>query len=391
LKLGVLHSRRRKFAAGLLVGLLALLVSACGPVHTDPRWASVSTMPDGNILLAFADRLTLVNPVDGKPIQLLDTDGTVRLDDAGNPRVWDVKATDNQQTRFYSSPIVLDENTLLIASYDKRVLEIDVPVARLDGDIGTLDQHIVARPVVDGEMVYVGLSDKDFVALNLADLTEAWRIVTDHGVWADAVVVGDVVYFSSMDHYLYAANKQTGDLIWKTDMQGAMTASPVYQDGHLYVGTFGRKLFDVDAETGAVIGEFPTSEWVWNAPALVDGVLYISDLGGMVYAVDTSDGLNALWSTKVSDRAVPPTPVVTGDFVIVGSRDHNVYWLNRSSGAVVDKKQVGGEVLSNMVLIEPSETVNVPEPLVIVSTSANEELLVAFTAARGQRLWSYKR
>jgi len=43
------------------------------------------------------------------------------------------------------------------------------------------------------------------------------------------------------------------------------------------------------------------------------------------------------------------------------------------------------------LLIEPGEDSNVSEPLVIVSTSAPQELLVAFTLERGQRVWAYGR
>jgi outer membrane protein assembly factor BamB len=373
------------------VAALALLaMTACGPTHTDPRWASISKIAGGQqILLAFGDRLSLIDTADGKPVELTDSNGDVRLDDQGNARVWEVKGTSGQ-TRFYTSPVILDPETLLTSSYDNHLYEVDFPVARLDGDSAAFDQHIVAAPVVDGDMVYQGLGDRDFVALNLDGLSEVWRVPTSYGIWAEPLIVGDTLYFTSLDHNLYAVDKATGEVKWKTDLQGAITSTPVYQDGHLYVGSFARKLFDVDADTGAINAEFPVSEWIWNAPALVDGTLYAGDLSGKVYSINPGS-MTANWETQAATKGIGPTPLVTENFVIVGSRDHNLYWLNRETGEVTDSKALAGEVLANLLLVEPGEGVDIPEPLVIVSTAAPQELLVAFTLDRGQRVWAYGR
>ncbi len=381
----------RRSSGVVLLGLVLLLVSACGPTHLDPRWSSIMSMDGGDsVLLAFGDRLSLIDTDDGTPVELVDAEGDVRLDDQGNPRVWEVINTTGGQTRFYAAPVILDENTLLAASYDMRLLEVDFPVARVDGASAALGQNIVASPLVDGDFIYVGLSDRDLVALNADDMTEAWRVPTGHGVWAEPTIVEDTLYFTSMDHFLYAVDKTSGEEIWRTNLQGASTARPVYEDGYLYVGSFAKKVHKIDAESGEIVAEFPTSEWVWNAPALVDGTLYVGDLSGMVYAVNADD-MTADWQTKAATRAIAPTPLVTENVVVVGSRDQNVYWLNRDSGEVVNQKAVAGEVLANLLLVEPSEQSDVQESLVIVSTSAPQELLVAFTLERGQRVWAYGR
>lgn len=388
-----LFSWRRSTGAAFLL-VLAVVLTACGPTHTEPRWASLRAVNEtGQVILAFGDRLTLVNAVDGKPASLLDADGEVRVDENGNARLWEVVSPDSQQTRFYNAPIFLDEDTMLANSYDRRLLEVDVPAARADGQIVNVDdvQHMVSGLVSDGERVYVGLSEHDLLAYNLGTLDLAWRVTTEYGVWAEPVIVDGTVYFSSLDHFLYAVDAETGELRWKTDLQGAITGSPVYQDGHLYVGSFARKVFDVSAETGEILAEAPTSDWVWSAPAISEDRLYAADVSGSVYAFDISDGLTQDWAQRVSQRSITPSPLVAGEYIVVGSRDQNVYWLNQSDGAVVDTRQVAGEVLANLVLLEPAETNELTEPLVIVSTSAMNELLVAFTLESGQRQWVYGR
>jgi outer membrane protein assembly factor BamB len=237
-------------------------------------------------------------------------------------------------------------------------------------------------------MVYVGLSENDLVAYKLDDMSEQWRVKTPYGVWSAPIIVDDTLYFSSMDHFLYAVNKTDGTVLWKTDLQGAITGTPAYNNGHLYVGSFARKLFDVDATTGKVIKEFVTHDWVWSAPVLVDDTLYVSDQGGWVYALKADD-LSQIWATQAATKAIPPSPLVTDKYVIVGSRDTYVYWLNRADGTPYDKKQTQGEILSEIIEIKPSATVKLSEPLVVVSTSANNQLLVAFTVERGQQTWVY--
>jgi outer membrane protein assembly factor BamB len=375
----------------LLAALVVLVVSACGPTHIDPRWASISVVDGDQILLAFGDRLTLVNAIDGKAVSLTDASGEVRLDDQGNPRVWEVRGADGAQTRFYNSPVFTSDETLLAPSYDMKLIEVDVPVARVNTGGITLDQHLVSSPLVTDEFIYQGLGDRDLVALNRDDYSEAWRVETGHGVWSQPLLVEDTLYFASMDHFLYAANALTGELLWKTDLRGALTSTPVYADGRLYIGSFAKAVFELDAESGAILSEAPTADWVWSTPALFEGTLYVADVGGNVFALSTDGGLSQTWTVKAATRAIGSTPLVSENFVIVGSRDHNVYWIDRATGEVVDTKATAGEVMADPVLIMPSEDNNLQEPLVVVSTTANQELLVAFTLERGQRVWAYGR
>ncbi len=117
-------------------------------------------------------------------------------------------------------------------------------------------------------------------------------------------------------------------------------------------------------------------------------MVYATDLGGSLYALrDAGSSFEEVWSRKVAEGAIRMTPLVTADTIIVGSRDHNVYWLSLETGEELIKRPMAGEVLSDILLIEPNDTVR--EPLIIVSTLANEERLVAFSLDRGERRWVY--
>jgi len=380
--------RRYGIAAALL---LIILATGCVPLPADPNWGHLSLMGD-QIMFSFHDRIVMIDPVDGSLSELRDGEGRTRVDDQGNPRPWTVSVT-TTQTRFYSSPLLINEDSLLAASYDQRLFEIDLAAARVASETGiNVGGHMAADPVTDGERLYIGLIEEDVIAMNLDDLgVNVWRFDTARGVWASPLLVDGTLYVSSMDHFLYALNAETGDEIWRVDLGGAVAETPVLYDGSLYVGSFARKVFRVSLD-GQITAEFPTNEWIWGAPAIVDDTLYIGDAAGWVYALALDDaGFTSVWSRQVASRVIRATPIVTEDMVVVGSRDHSVYWLSRETGETIFSRNTEAEILGDLLLVEPSETLNISEPLVIVSTMANDKLLFAYTLSLGELRWRYAR
>lgn len=380
----------------LLAVLLFVSVFAAGCVGgpLDATWAQLSLIGSPQqIVFPFSDRIVLIDPLDGSPAELRDANGDIRLDEQGNPRIWQVAANSGAPIHFYSEPVLLNADTLLAAAYDRKIFEVDFPAARILNPNGIdLPGHVVAAPLLTDDLIYVPLSEGDLVALDRENYAPVWILDTGQGVWATPVLVDDTLYVTSLDHHLYALDPVTGAERWKLNLQGAIAAAPVYVDGFLYVGSFARKVFKVN-ESGQIVAEYPTQEWVWGPPAVVNGVVYAADLGGYVYALrDNGDAFVPLWEPRqVAQRAIRATPLVAGDSIVVGSRDHFVYWLSRETGEENFRREMRGEVLSNPLLLEPSETLNVPEPMVVISTMAREELLVGFTMDNGERRWVYGR
>lgn len=393
----------------LLAALLGLMMAltACYPVRLEADWPGLRTIGDAqNILLTYNDRIVMIDPTDGKPVELRNPDGEVRLDDQGNPRVWEFMPEGTGPNHFFANPILLDEETLLAVGYDFKIYEIDLVSARLNqahqvtgytdesgNRVGRSGTGVggIADPVLNNDQLYLGLNVRNLLAVDVPGFTQEWEAETQHGVWSAPVIVDDVMYFTSLDHNLYAVNPDTGEEIWRLDLQGAAPSAPLVYKDHLYVGSFARKVFKISLD-GEIVDEFSTGDWVWGTPAIVDDVLYVGDMSGNLYAQDVSgEGFEPVWEQKIAARGIRATPLINGDYVIVGARDHKVYWVNREDGSVVFSREVAGEVLSDLLLIEPSETVDIPEPYVVVSSVANNELLVAFTLENGEREWTYGR
>lgn len=387
-------SRHRMIGAAILS---VFLLAACGPAPLGTSWAGLRLIGDEQyILLAFNDRLTMVDPTDGKTVRLLNPEGQVRLDDQGRPRVWEVRQGPNQ---FFSSPLLDADGRIVAATYNQVLYTIDMPTARIENGTGAPipdnPGHLVADLEAGGDLVYAGLSTKNLVALDRRDFRVEWKVETRHGVWAQPLLVDEVLYFTSLDHHLYAVNARTGGELWTLDLGGAVPSEPVYANGRLYVGSFARQIYEVSPR-GEIINSYETEDWVWGAPTIVDGILYAADLAGNVYALDTTANLREIWRVQAATMAIRPSPLVTQNYVLVASRDQRLYWLNRRDGSPVTDiegrllvREMQAPIFSDILLIEPNEKTAIPEPIVVVSTLSPGQMLVAYTLAEGRFLWTY--
>jgi outer membrane protein assembly factor BamB len=396
-------TRHRLGGAALLC---LVLIAGCGPAPLGTGWPAISLIDSAcgdtttqSIMVAFNDRIVKVNPVDGKPQVLLNADCEPRPPEQnGQARVWDFRGPGPNM--FFSTPTLIDDDTLLAAAYNQHIFTIDMVTARADDADGVPIQetagHTVAQlvPSPDGELFYLGLGAKDLVALDSNDFTITWTIPTQQGVWSKPVVVDNTIYFTSLDHNLYAADAKTGEVRWTLDLEGAAASTPLYDGEYLYVGSFARKIFKINLD-GQVVNQYTTQDWVWGTPAVVDDILYSADLAGNVYALDAGD-LSEIWRQKVAGRAIRGTPLVTDERIVVAARDQKVYWLNRDDGTpVIDAegqplvRELRAEILSDVLLVEPGESLNIPEPYIVVGTLSTSDILVAYTLERGQYVWTY--
>lgn len=458
--------QRRVFG---VVILLSLFAAACVPVPIGKSWAELSQIEvygQPAIMVAFGDRLVLVNPFDGgevnpldeagRPVVLKSPDGEARTNAEDNsPLFWQVIAgqangpvSQGNPVEFYSAPVQFDEDTLIAVGFTSHIYMIDLPSARVEAPAagialaaGLANErnagHIIIPPILAQDTLYIGFSEQNFLALDVTnDFTERWRFVTERGIWGKPLLVveSNTLYIPGMDHHLFALNAETGEERWRLDLGGAVAGTPVYHNGYLFIGSFDRKLFMIktpDAvdggEAGEIVAVFETKGWVWGSPTLDDsGMLYVADLEGQVYALrvnypgsgfggddtaNTEAGFEEVWSRQVAQRGIRPSPLVTRDYVVVGSRDQRVYWLNRETGETSFQQTLSAEVLSDLMLIpteastdaarEDAQTaldaapINpngaVVQGLVIVSSMNFQELLVAFNLETSARTWGYSR
>jgi outer membrane protein assembly factor BamB len=398
---------RHRLLMGSIVVLLAVTMTGCVGTRLGDGWAALRTIDDQqHILLAYNDRVVKVDVTkNGLPIELRDEDGNLRTDSEGQVLTWQVMGEGDHATRFFAAPIEIEENTLMIAGYDGRFFKVDAETSEIQRDpklfeatlntgSGCVGDCILATPAFDGDTFFVPLMHKDLVALDAEDLVVLWRFETEsdteYGIWSQPVVDKGVVYFGTMDHHLYAVEAATGEELWKVNLEGALPASPLLYNNRLYIGAVGGKVYELSTN-GQILSTYETESWVWSTPVINDNILYTADTGGNVYALDISNGLKQVWKTAVAEKGIRAAPVVTDENVIVASRDGFVYWVDRGSGAKRFSEEIGAEILSDMLVIEPNEKVNLSQPLLVISTVAADKLLLALPLEGGQPIWKYPR
>jgi outer membrane protein assembly factor BamB len=404
MRTSIFHSSKR---FTLLSILIALLVTGCVARRDGVSWADLTVIDnDQNILVSFRDYMVIVDPIDGQPIPLLNEEGEARVDAEGNEREWVIA---DEGGEFYSSPYFIDDETMLVADYNNRLLTVNINSARIEDAEGfSIDGHVIVDLVTNeaGDVLYLPFSERNLVAVDAETFDTLWTFETDRGIWADLFVQDDRLYFTSIDHHFYAVDANNGDLIWDIDLGGGIASAPLFANDHFYVGTFDRQVFKVNMD-GEIVGEaFETQDWVWSTPVLADNTLYVTDLSGHVYAADVSgDSFEVVWDRQVSSSGIRARPIVTDSFVIVADRDGRIHWLNREDGEPIEVegedgseplvRDVDAEILSDMLLIEWDDEVNEDnEPrqdLLIVSTVNNSRVLIAFTLEDGARRWDYGR
>lgn len=395
----------------LVFVLVAVMFVSVGCVNTrmGVSWPTLDVANlngEAQIIVAYNNQVTLINPDNGRGTVLLDPEGRERVDDQGNPRRWVLEGNEYDGAQFFADPIRLDDETFLFPAYNERLYEVDTVTARVTNAPGiVVDGPVMSEVVASPEhgLLYVPLKDDNVVALDAESYEVMWAAprpedapedVDVTGVWASPLLVDDTLYVPTIDHYLYALDAQTGEAAWQApvNLEGAIVTTPIYDNGLLYVGSYAHKLFKINAASGEILASYEASNWIWNTPVLQNGILYFTDLSGYVYAVRASD-MSEVWAQQVAERGIRPSPLVTDDSVIVASRDGKLYWLDRATGSVVFDREVEGrpEILSELLLLPADEAAGVTEDLVIVSTVDMGRLVAAFTLENGRLSWIYGR
>lgn len=378
-----------------LLILAIFLATGCVGARMGVSWPSVGMIAvngEENIVLAYNNNVAILNPANGAPLRLINPlNSSPMLDSENNPRSWILRGSDIGGEQFYSLPVVVDDEIMLVATNSGNLLKIDSILLDVTQSLPLADKVVASTIEADG-VLYVPYQNGGISALSMENYREIWRFHTEEGIWATPLLVGEMVIASSIDHHLYALDRNTGRLIWSVDLGGSVASTPLLANERLYVGSFNKSFFEISLD-GEILSRYDTQNWVWGKPAIDErGVVYVADLSGYVHALDSERNLSEIWSNQIAERGIRAGPIVYLDRVIVASRDGRVYWLDRRDGVLINSREIDNrpELLGDMMLLEPSETLNIDVPLLIVASVDEGRLLIAFEFD-GRQAWVYPR
>lgn len=389
------RTNRKRFILAFCLVLAMLALSGCVGARMGVSWPAVGMITvngEQNIALAYNNDVAILSPVNGAPLRLISpVTGQAMLDGENNPRSWILHGSDNDGAQFYSLPIVLDAETMLVAANNGKLLLVDSVLLEVKQSIPLPDKIVASMLAADG-ILYVPYQNGGLSALSLDDFREIWRFHTDEGVWATPLLAGDMIIVPSLDHNLYALDRSSGHLVWSVDLGGGVASTPLLANDRLYVGSFNKSLFEISLD-GRILSRYETDNWVWGTPAIDEnGIIYVADLSGFAHALDSERNLAEIWSNQIADRGIRAGPLTYMDRVIVASRDGKVYWLDKRDGVPINVREVDAlpELLGDMLLLMPSDSLKVDQPLLIVTSVHDGRLLIAFEVD-GRQNWVYPR
>jgi len=221
---------------------------------------------------------------------------------------------------------------------------------------------IVSSPVVSGGIVYVGSTDHNFYALDLATGKVNWKFKSESRVQGSAAVSNGAVFFESYDSNFYCLDAATGKLKWKFKTEGErrfaakhlhgaepaaetmpdpfdfFLSSPVIANGVVYFGSGDTNIYALDSETGSLKWKFKTGDVVHASPALANGTLFIGSWDSYFYALDAATGKEK-WRFKTGEdpdthnqQGIQSSAAVADGIVYFGCRDSNFYALDAATG-----------------------------------------------------------
>lgn len=200
-----------------------------------------------------------------------------------------------------------------------------------------------ARPVVDGQTIYISVENGKMASLDAVSFQQNWIFPPDteegkklelKGIYSAPIVAGGLVYFGGYDGNVYAMNAGDGSLKWgfATDgpIIGGIQPSAGATPDTLYVGSDGGTLYALNAETGDIRWRFAAGDAIWTRPLLLGDTLYVGTVGSKLFTIDTKDGTQK--GSAFSGNGgflTDPTPLGTSA-VLVGGIGKKLYSVDVS-------------------------------------------------------------
>lgn len=231
-----------------------------------------------------------------------------------------------------------------------------------------LTQHLNFRhlnrmePILTESLVIQGNGVDGISSYNRKTGHKAWELKLKNGVEGGATLTDNKLYFGSNDGKFYCVDVNSGGVLWTFKLNSESLTKPLVHNSHVYHVTGNNTLYAFNKDTGE-------SLWVktnsaksnmtvrgQTAPVYEKGVLYLGFSDGSFTAVNAQNG-RELWSKRIGDdkkfNDVDATAVLTPSCILVSSYANSLYCLNKTSGSITWRHDVGGywavSVIDNQV------------------------------------------
>jgi outer membrane protein assembly factor BamB len=172
---------------------------------------------------------------------------------------------------------------------------------------------------------------------------------------------------------------------WKFQSQSPVRGGISMRDDALYFGNAEGVVHCVNKNNGSVNWIFKTNGAVVSAPLVTGNKVIVSSRDNHVYGLESATG-NQLWKFTMQPEPAHKwgwdyymaSPVVLGKTAFIGSGDHHLYALNADNGKLVWKFKTGNKVRATPLLYQGKLYAPSFDGIVYVLDPANGNLLWKF-------------
>ncbi|MBU6153563.1 MAG: PQQ-binding-like beta-propeller repeat protein [Bdellovibrionales bacterium] len=212
-----------------------------------------------------------------------------------------------------------------------------------------LRNPVTSAPTIKGDDLYLVTSDDSLLSLEQKTGKWQWqyrrRNVSGpviHGA-TRPLVLADSIWVGFADGALVSLSRKDGKVLWEKQLNSnkrfsGLNAELAESDGMVFVPAFDQALYALNSKTTNPI-------WVKEGlggskkVTIAGGVVFAPSSQGRVYALEAKSG-KEIWNFEL-DGGVPSEIVVTDRHVIFGSTHEYLYALDRTTGRLVYRQQVG--------------------------------------------------
>lgn len=336
------------------------LTKIASPIGVSKLWDV--NLGDGEGTLWLRQRPTL----DGNRIYATNDDGeVVALDAATGKQIWVANAVNVAKTgswiKFWKrkaaeagltgSPGV-GNGLVVVGGRNGEVVAFSADTGEKKWSVRVTSEVLSAPRVIDTRVI-VRANDGRVFGLDPADGSRKW--VYDRGLPAlsvrgnsSPVGAGGLSFIGYDDGTVVALRDEDGLRVWEqaiaepdgrtelermADIDGEM----IIDGEQIFVASFHDKLMSLAAASGQPLWTHDYGSY--SGVAVAGDKLVFSDKNGDVWALDKSSGTSS-WKQNLLEHRQLTTPVIQGEYAVVGDLEGYLHWIKLDTGDVVGRARI---------------------------------------------------
>jgi len=163
-----------------------------------------------------------------------------------------------------------------------------------------------------------------------------WVYASEANVISTPAVANDRIIFGNQNGVVVALAMKDGKKLWSFNTGGPVFSSPAVEGNRVVFGSADGTIYCLNTANGKLIWNLKTDAAVLGSPLIKNNIVYIGGSDHRLRAIYLSNGKEK-WSFKGLAGPVVSTPVITGDKLIFGAWDRNLYAISTSIGQLLWK------------------------------------------------------